>query len=1572
MIKRIKQISFICMIIILMMGMCICASAEVASGACGDNVTWTLDDEGTLKVSGEGAMKGYSLSGGPWKSYSAQIKKLVVEEGVTTVGAYAFLGLKSLTDVSLPESIVTIEKWAFQASSAIKEIVIPSSVTSIGDYAFYSCSSLKKITIPPSVTTVGSYNLEQSPIIVGYENSYAEVLAATRSLAFESLGKVSGEIVSSGTLSDTVSWSVDTYNHLVISGSGSMPDYTSSSSNRAPWYDLRETVTKITVGEGITTVGTYAFYKMEAVVVKLPETLTALKNYAFYMCYDIDKIYMPPALTSIGTNVIFPADPTVTGYTYSYAQEFAVQQGWKFVSLGDMPYQIYAQGELDGGLTWSFDNRLVLNISGSGSMIDFASEKDVPWYSYRSRVKSLNIGEGVLTIGAYAFASIEKVTEVSLPEAVGKIGDYAFYYCTNLAKVNLNGVIESVGNYAFYECRNITKLIFKDGLKSIGDCAFTSIISLGTVEVGNSLETIGKSAFNQTALSSLTLPDTVVSIGEGAFIQTKFSTFTIPPKMTAVPASLFENASLSTIIFHDNVTSIGAKAFYQTRINSLSLPKSLKTIGESAFYRCSLTEVVIPEGVEAIGAAAFSSCSSLALVTISSTVTSIGGGAFKRCNLTEIVFPDSVETLGTGVVEECTSLTSVKLPANITRIPSYMFSGCTSLTEVDIPQGVTSIGMYAFEEAMTGGKITLPDSVTEICERAFFNCGATEIIMSKNVASIGEYAFSGSKFKSITVPGKVVVLGAESLRGGAFETVVLEEGITTINNNALYGLTKVTSISLPSTLKVINGSAFASSAFTEITLPEGLEKINSTAFSSCKNLTTIYAPKSLTYIYSSAFKTGGGNLVVKGYTGSVAEYNYKLYGSEYSFGFEAVGAMEEGVVIASGTDANIQWKVTTPGVLTISGSGVTVQYSSSKAIPWNYYAKYIETLVVEEGINYLSDWQEEKHTNLKEIITHYSLIGIYDNFDGVVTTPVVKGYTNSAAHNAATRCSFEFVSLGEAVDEVVYKGKCGEDATWGITTFGKLIISGTGSVDNMNYYTVPWKAYYKVLKELEICDGITSVPSEGYSDFYNFAFDKVTVSHTVESFYPNQLKEGTKIYAYNYSPAAESANKAGIEYISLGDAPKKVIESGTFGENITWAYDNYRNLVLEGFGDMPYEDVPWRLLNTKIDNVQMSSSITSIAPGAFKETNITSFVIPEGVTTIETAAFQGCSLLTSITFPYSIVTVTKDAFWSAPAINSVTGYEESFAERFAAMRSIKLTSLGRIPEKVEITGVASDTISYTVDNYGTITFTGTGMLPDREISYYNDLSYERSPWYLDMGISAIKLVIGEGITRVGRCNFSSTALTEIILPESLESVGIYAFSGTEISEIVIPENVVSVGYKTFMNCRKLQTVWFEGNIEAISQELFANTTLLKRIQIPATVTTIYADAFNNSGIEYIYYGGTTTSWQNNVTGKEYIPDGVTILYAKQIPEEATYTVTKIAPFTNRVEVTLSLNLMGGEGLYVVGYNAEGTMVDAKRVSYATGSRKITIYGNIKTVKILFWENESSMLPIGEVYENTVK
>ena len=142
------------LLIALLMGLS--ANAE-ESGTCGPDLRWHLTDNAVLTISGKGKMYDYSYDNrAPWDNYNKRIiKRIIIGDGITTIGSSAFRNCFALNSVTIPNSVRTIGAYAFYNCSALTSVTIPNSVTTIGNHAFFGCSALTSVTIPNSVTEIG-------------------------------------------------------------------------------------------------------------------------------------------------------------------------------------------------------------------------------------------------------------------------------------------------------------------------------------------------------------------------------------------------------------------------------------------------------------------------------------------------------------------------------------------------------------------------------------------------------------------------------------------------------------------------------------------------------------------------------------------------------------------------------------------------------------------------------------------------------------------------------------------------------------------------------------------------------------------------------------------------------------------------------------------------------------------------------------------------------------------------------------------------------------------------------------------------------------------------------------------------------------------------------------------------------------------------------------------------------------------------------------------------------------------------------------------------------------------------
>jgi hypothetical protein len=152
-----KRIATVLLLLILLASFPFRAEAEVLiADTAGENLLWELDEEGLLRISGSGPMPDWSPSGdAPWLMYSDMITAVEIAQGVTAVGAYAFLNCAALKSAAIPEGVISIGIQAFTNCAALTSVRIPESCLSVGDYAFRDCTKLSSVEFTGNAPSIG-------------------------------------------------------------------------------------------------------------------------------------------------------------------------------------------------------------------------------------------------------------------------------------------------------------------------------------------------------------------------------------------------------------------------------------------------------------------------------------------------------------------------------------------------------------------------------------------------------------------------------------------------------------------------------------------------------------------------------------------------------------------------------------------------------------------------------------------------------------------------------------------------------------------------------------------------------------------------------------------------------------------------------------------------------------------------------------------------------------------------------------------------------------------------------------------------------------------------------------------------------------------------------------------------------------------------------------------------------------------------------------------------------------------------------------------------------------------------
>lgn len=269
----------------------------IASGTCGDNLTWKLTEEGKMIIEDEGPMVDFTSSNAPWNSYKSSIKEIVIGDGVTRIGNSAFSGCQNLTSVTLPSTVKELGEYAFNYCTSLKSVNLPEELTTIGPRAFRICHSLTSMEIPATVTTIGESAFYECKALqsVAFKGSVESIGSGAFNLC-SALAKVSVDDIADWCQMGFTDYSANPlyYASNLYVGDALLTELTVPSgvtaiSNYA--FDGYEKLTSVDFGEGVETIGSYAFRSCSGLTtLTIPGNVTSIENNAFYGCTNVGEI----------------------------------------------------------------------------------------------------------------------------------------------------------------------------------------------------------------------------------------------------------------------------------------------------------------------------------------------------------------------------------------------------------------------------------------------------------------------------------------------------------------------------------------------------------------------------------------------------------------------------------------------------------------------------------------------------------------------------------------------------------------------------------------------------------------------------------------------------------------------------------------------------------------------------------------------------------------------------------------------------------------------------------------------------------------------------------------------------------------------------------------------------------------------------------------------------------------------------------------------------------------------------------------------------------------------------------
>jgi len=735
---------------------------------------------------------GLGLDGGVHKDKFGGCSQITTLITNSNLSSEAFKEITTLSEITMGDSVKTIGSSAFYSCSALTSLIIGNGVTSIGSSAFRYCDKLAELKTGSSVKTIGASAFRDC---TGLESVAIESSALTKidSSAFSNcteiltikLPNINDWLkVSFGNISANPLYSSNCETGVYFGGTlttelSIAPAIDSVINNYA--FAGYGTLTKLTIGDNITSIGTSAFSSCaELIDVSIGNEVKTINDTAFNKDSKITSLTIGTNVTSIGNNAFYNCSSLET------------------VKLP------------------SLTNWLNISLVNAASNPMYVSSKEQVFFN---GTETTTISVNVSTIKAYAFAGYGKLTQLTIGNAVKTIGTDAFKNCSGVTTLTIGSGLGLITSTMFASCTKIQTLSINSNLDT---GVFKNRTTIKTLTINNNVSTIGTEAFSGcSGITKLTIGSGLT----GGVDKTMFggcSKLTTLSTNSNLLADAFNSCTtLKTVEIKDNVTSIGTGAFTGCNaITTVKLPTlatwinvELKDVnsnpmysstGESVYFATIRTTAINISSAK-VNNYVFAGYDTLNSVTIGSQVTEIGTDAFIGCSgLTAVKLPavatwvnvslsnaganPMMAKTGENVYFGGSSTATTTLEISAATIKQYVFAGFDKLTSVTIGSQVKSIGTSAFIGCVGINNVYLPTVLSwnnvklnnkysnpmyaSVGENVYFHDGAnyqltTELIINPvEEDEINSYVYAGfDTLTRVTIVESVVEIGSYSFDG---------------------------------------------------------------------------------------------------------------------------------------------------------------------------------------------------------------------------------------------------------------------------------------------------------------------------------------------------------------------------------------------------------------------------------------------------------------------------------------------------------------------------------------------------------------------------------------------------------------------------------------------------------------------------------------------------------------------------------------------------------------------------------------------------------------------------------------
>ncbi len=1102
----------------------------------------------------------------------------------------------------------------------------------------------------------------------------------------------------------------------------------------------------------------------------------------------------------------------------------------------------------------------------------------------------------VKAIAKKAFYHYESLTSIVIPDSITIIEEGAFEGCSNLIEQE-NGV-SYVDTWAIDCDYDVHSLTLREGTKGIANFAFGGYTALTSITIPDSLIAVGKYAFsNCHALTAVNYTGTVDTWAMIEFIQ-------IEDNPLWYAGHLYINGVEMTEITLTTATHIGSYAFANcTTLTSVTIGDSVTTIGKSAFWECdSLKNVTMGDGITTIGESAFLECHSLKNVTLGDGVTTIGESAFAYCYaLTSIIIPDNVTSIETGAFYYCPKLIEVVNKSSLTITAgdssngsvaayakqvitneadsklieqddyifyndngSYYLMGYTgNQRKLSLPESINgneyALYSYAFAYCYNLTKIIIPDSVTDIGWFAFYDCyNLTSATIGDNINIEG--------FPFYNCPKLVEFVSRTS------QTIWVGQDW----NSNMDTYTAIQSITSEADSKLIeqddyifyndNGSYYLmgyTGNQTELSLPESINgneyALYPYAFYAC-GLTSITIPDGITSLKEGAFE-GCSNLIEKEngvyYVDTWAiDCDYDLYSLTLRDGTKGIA---ENALNTISTFLSI----TIPDSVNYIGDAFSDYHIQKATIPTSAISsipKSSLTEVIITGGETIEAGAFSSCYNLTSITIPDSVTsieaGAFSGCDSLTSITIPDSVTSIGGYVFANCSALTDIIIPDSVTSI------GERAFYHCDDLYSVTIGAGVTTIGKDAFYVPHAG-----ASLPINYTLTEVHHTGSVDTWamiEFANKEANPLYHAGHLYINSVEvteatftTATKISAYAFY------NCTALKSVTIGDSVTSIGEDAFAGCSKPIQTEN----------GVSYIDTWAIACNDKATNVTLKEGTKGIGDYAFNYCDLTSITIPDSVIAIGKSTFWACSDLTEVYYTGTVDTWAMIEFANEEA--NPLYYAEHLYINGVEITEVALTTATKIGSFAfsGYDALTSVTIPDGVRTIGAGAFSSCSALTSITVDENNanyksidgNLYTKDGKTFLQYSIekTETEFTIPDGVTVIEYGAFQGSSLTRITIPDSVTTIGDYAFAACSFTSITIPDSVTTIGSYAFRTCRALKNVTIGDSVTSLGVGAFFECSITCII-IPNSVAAIGYEAFAFSGssanITSAYYKGTASEW----------------------------------------------------------------------------------------------------------------